>query len=104
MTFKPRIAGKRSEADPHRVPLLRVALKRRLQASAKQKQGGGRESGAAASPAWRNPRALSRRCLVKAHYVPMNGGGRDAARLHLDYLERDGVERDGSPGVLYGAD
>ena len=41
---------------------------------------------------------------MKAHYVPMNGGGRDAARLHLDYLERDGVERDGSPGVLYGAD
>jgi hypothetical protein len=24
--------------------------------------------------------------------------------LHLVYLERDGVERDGSPGRLYGAD
>jgi hypothetical protein len=32
----------------------------------------------------------------------MRGGARDAARLHLAYLERDGVERDGSPGVLYG--
>ena len=103
MTFKPRIAGKRSEADPHRVPLLRVALKRRLQAAAKQKQPAGekRRSGIAGVA---EPNALSRRCLVKAHYVPMNGGGRDAARLHLDYLERDGVERDGSPGVLYGAD
>jgi hypothetical protein len=38
MTFKPRIAGKRSEVDPHRVPLLRVALKRRLPALPKQKQ------------------------------------------------------------------
>jgi type IV secretory pathway VirD2 relaxase len=103
MTFKPRIAGKRSEADPHRVPLLRVALKRRLQASAKQKQPAGekRRSGIAGVA---EPTTLSRRCLVKAHYVPMSGGGRDAARLHLDYLERDGVERDGSPGVLYGAD
>ena len=103
MTFKPRIAGKRSEVDPHRVPLLRVVLKRRLQAAAKQKPLAGekRRSGIAGVA---EPTALSRRCLVKAHYVPMNGGGRDAARLHLDYLERDGVERDGSPGVLYGAD
>jgi hypothetical protein len=30
--------------------------------------------------------------------------GLKAARLHLAYLERDGVERDGSPGRLYGAD
>jgi type IV secretory pathway VirD2 relaxase len=103
MTFKPRIAGKRSEVDPHRVPLLRVALKRRLQALAKQKQPAGekRYSGIAGVA---EPTALSRRCLVKAHYVPMDGGGRDAARLHLDYLERDGVERDGSGGALYGAD
>jgi hypothetical protein len=33
----------------------------------------------------------------------MRAGGRDVARLHLAYLERDGVERDGSAGVLYGA-
>src|SRR5689334_1294624 len=100
MTFKPRIAGKRSEADPHRVPLLRVDLKRRLQASSKQKKPGGekRRTGVAGVA---EPTPLSRRCLVKAHYVSMNGEGRDAARLHLAYLERDGVERDGLPGVLY---
>jgi type IV secretory pathway VirD2 relaxase len=46
----------------------------------------------------------ARRCVVKSHYVPMNQGGRHAARLHLQYLERDGVERDGSPGELFGAD
>jgi type IV secretory pathway VirD2 relaxase len=49
-------------------------------------------------------RENSRRCVVKGSFVPMRGGGRDAARLHLAYLERDGVERDGSPGHLYGAD
>ena len=34
----------------------------------------------------------------------MRGGGRAPARPHLAYLERDGVERDGSPGHVYGAD
>jgi type IV secretory pathway VirD2 relaxase len=34
----------------------------------------------------------------------MTARGYKAARLHLGYLERDGVERDGSPGRLYGAD
>jgi type IV secretory pathway VirD2 relaxase len=41
---------------------------------------------------------------VKGRYVPLNQHGIKAARLHLAYLERDGVERDGSPGRLYGAD
>ena len=63
MTFKPRIAGKRSEVDPHRVPLLRVAL--------------------------------------KARYVQMRAGGDKAARRHLAYIERDGVEQDGSKGRLF---
>jgi type IV secretory pathway VirD2 relaxase len=34
----------------------------------------------------------------------MTAYGQKAARTHLAYLERDGVERDGSPGRLYGAD
>jgi hypothetical protein len=103
LTFRPRIAGKRSEADPHRVPLLLSEMRRRLNRR--------RPPPARASAARRGgiagvsePGRLSRRCLVKSHYVPVWGAGRDAARLHLAYLERDGVERDGSPGVLYGAD
>jgi hypothetical protein len=32
----------------------------------------------------------------------MNARGIEAARLHLKYIERDGVEKDGSPGRLYG--
>jgi type IV secretory pathway VirD2 relaxase len=48
------------------------------------------------------PRAGSRRCVVKAHIVKMTRSGMAAARLHLRYIERDGVERDGSAGRLYG--
>ena len=32
----------------------------------------------------------------------MNAYGTRAAALHLSYIERDGVERDGSPGRIYG--
>jgi type IV secretory pathway VirD2 relaxase len=34
----------------------------------------------------------------------MNASGAKAAALHLRYIERDGVEKDGSKGVLYDAD
>ena len=44
----------------------------------------------------------SRRCVVKSHYVRMDAAGRDASRRHLLYLERDGVDRDGTPGSFYG--
>jgi type IV secretory pathway VirD2 relaxase len=50
------------------------------------------------------PRANARRVVVKAHYVKLTASGAKAARLHLRYIERDGVEPDGSKGVLYGAD
>ena len=50
----------------------------------------------------RPPRADSRRVLVKARYVKMTPSGAKAARLHLRYIERDGVEKDGSKGLLYG--
>src|ERR1022692_61489 len=87
--FKTRIAGRRGRGDAHRVTSLRAALSG-LGQSKPYDVGRAREN--------------SRRCIVKCHYVSMHGGGRDAARLHLAYLERDGVERDGSPGHVYGAD
>jgi hypothetical protein len=42
--------------------------------------------------------------VIKARYVKVTPGSYKAAKLHLAYLERDGVERDGSAGKLYGAD
>jgi type IV secretory pathway VirD2 relaxase len=52
----------------------------------------------------RAPRLGARRCIVKARIVRMGPHGVKAARAHLAYVERDGVDRDGSPGRLYGAD
>lgn len=46
----------------------------------------------------------ARRVVVKARYVRLWAGGAKAAKLHLRYIERDGVEKDGSKGVLYGPD
>src|SRR5580658_11221357 len=45
----------------------------------------------------------ARRVVVKAHLLRMNASGAKAAALHLRYIVRDGVERDGSKGVLYDA-
>jgi type IV secretory pathway VirD2 relaxase len=42
--------------------------------------------------------------VIKSRYVQMTSDGRKLATRHLAYLERDGVERDGSPGRLYGPD
>ena len=50
------------------------------------------------------PPESSRRCVIKSRYVTLGKGGLAGMKRHLAYLERDGVERDGSPGRLYGAD
>lgn len=45
----------------------------------------------------------SRRVMVKMSYTRLGGAGLPAARVHLRYLEREGVTRDGGPGELYSA-
>ena len=47
--------------------------------------------------------AGARRVVIKAHVHRMSAGGAKAAALHLRYIERDGVDKDGSKGVLYSA-
>jgi hypothetical protein len=44
----------------------------------------------------------SRQVIVKARVVRHNG--RTSLASHLNYLQRDGVTRDGERGVLFGAD
>jgi type IV secretory pathway VirD2 relaxase len=46
----------------------------------------------------------ARRVVVKARVVRLTVTGAKSAALHLRYIERDGVEADGSKGVLYGPD
>jgi type IV secretory pathway VirD2 relaxase len=103
--MRPRTAGA-AKTDPHRIPRFRSALLSRISGAGGDKTasasaGREREAGARSTPGLFTG---ARRCVVKARYVPMNGYGREASRLHLKYLERDGVERDGSPGKLYGVD
>jgi type IV secretory pathway VirD2 relaxase len=43
----------------------------------------------------------SRRVIIKTRLVRVANGGGKAAALHLRYIQRDGVTRDGEPGALY---
>lgn len=45
----------------------------------------------------------ARRAIVKTRLVRLQGKGLGAARAHLRYIQRDGVQRDGAPGLLYSA-
>lgn len=49
----------------------------------------------------RAPTALSRRVVLKARVVQMKADGLKGAAMHLRYIQREGVERDGSKGDLY---
>ena len=46
----------------------------------------------------------SRRVAVKIRSVRLGGNGLAKARAHLRYIQRDGAEKDGAPGKLYGPD
>jgi type IV secretory pathway VirD2 relaxase len=48
--------------------------------------------------------AHTRRVVVKARFVKLAGPGRKAAMAHLSYIQRDGVTREGAPGVMYDKD
>ena len=64
---------------------------------------GGTRRGAR-SPAPVHPlQARARRVVVKAHLLRMGPTAAKAAALHVRYIERDGVEKDGSKGMLYDA-
>jgi type IV secretory pathway VirD2 relaxase len=45
----------------------------------------------------------SRRTIVKSRIVKLAGKGLQGAAAHLRYIQRDGVTRDGQPGLLYDA-
>lgn len=105
--LRPRIGGHRGQVSPQRVPALRTALLIRLgqsfnrgarvTASLLGTSGHGRRRTDVGDP---GPQA--RRCVVKARVVQMGRQGVAAARRHLDYIVREGVEPDGSKGELFG--
>src|SRR6185312_1295370 len=89
--FRPRIGRRRREPD--RQPSPGGAFRRLARRAARP-----------ARVAIYTPHESSRRCVIKSRYVTLGRGGLAGMKRHLAYLERDGVERDGSPGRLYGAD
>jgi type IV secretory pathway VirD2 relaxase len=100
--FRPRVGGgqrakPRAEGASFRNTLL--AAIRRAGGS-----GMGRGKARRSSIGVRAPGPDARRVVVKAHVARLTATGAKAAKLHLRYIERDGVEKDGSKGVLYGAD
>ncbi len=101
--FRPKFGRARTSGQGNAEPSFRNAV---LAAMRRRGQGASRSARPArrSSVAVPRPGAFSRRVTVKAHYVKMTASGVKAARLHLAYLERDGVEKDGTKGILYGAD
>jgi type IV secretory pathway VirD2 relaxase len=101
--FNPRM-GRRNGAARERAPTLKLAVIRRLARMAsgwRSSSAGARSTQQRARHDIRPAPPLSRRCVIKARYVPMRAGGIKAARQHLAYIERDGVEQDGSKGRLF---
>src|SRR6185437_5897878 len=105
--FRPRM-GRRAQLRQERLPTtfraqILSALRRNgfgSMGAVRAHQGRARRGTIAVRP----PSARSRRCVIKARYVKVTPGSYKAARVHLAYLEREGVERDGSAGRLYGPD
>ena len=92
--FRPRL-GRGARRDV-REPTLRNALLRGLRRGAASPRA--KASGATAGHG-----ANARRVVIKAHVARLTARGAKAAALHLRYIQRDGVERDGSKGILYDA-
>ena len=93
--FRPRTGRGGSRPSPDGARSFRNAILARL-------RGGTRRG--ARSPAPVHPlQARARRVVIKAHLLCMGPTAAKAAALHVRYIERDGVEKDGSKGMLYDA-
>jgi type IV secretory pathway VirD2 relaxase len=105
--FRPRIGGRRGQVPYQRAPRFIRSVLARARLRFVRVAGIGRapiarKVGSRRAADVARPSTSARRCVIKARVVRLTDGGIAAARLHLAYIERDGVERDGSPGRLYG--
>ncbi len=97
--IRPKVGGRGGQIREERVPTFRRQMLARLGKLGR----GSRNKGKVGPQKARAGSPLTRRCVIKARYVKMDARGLKAARLHLGYIERDGVERDGSQGKLFDA-
>ncbi len=94
--FRPRIRGSRGRTARGEGARFRNALLSCV------RRGGRHAFGRADAVAGFGDR--SRRVVVKAHVARLHARSAKAAALHLRYIQRDGVEKNGSKGLLYGPD
>jgi type IV secretory pathway VirD2 relaxase len=99
--FRPRIGRSRKPTSRSGAASFRNAV---LSAARRGARAAGRKAAPRSRVAVERPGANARRVVVKAHLLRMSASGAKAAALHVRYIERDGVEKDGSKGVLYDAD
>jgi type IV secretory pathway VirD2 relaxase len=109
--FEPRLGkiGHRKSARPK--PFVRQVLdvayksgfkSRKRSSFTGQRIGRGAAWGTLASAGFMNKGG--RRAVVKVRIAKLRAGNLAAPRAHLRYLQRDGVDRSGQPGKLYGPD
>ena len=103
--FRPKLKGR---SRPEKAPTVKGRFLKQLSAKTVRKKspsrssrGGHRNRGAGPAHV-KSGSSFSQRVVVKARVVPMTVSGKRAAALHVQYVERGGVERDGSAGRLYG--
>lgn len=120
--FRPKVGRPRGQARSRALPYSKRVLEAVARASRRgarvapgpkktsgryNKQGRGARVAASLPRAyggWYNDggmRFRGRRVIVKARVVKLRGSQSRAAYAHLRYLQRDGVEHDGSHGQLY---
>jgi type IV secretory pathway VirD2 relaxase len=109
--FQPRLGkighGKSASPKPFVRQVLDVAYKSGFKSRGKssftgQRIGRGAAWGTLASAGLM--RGGSRRAVIKVRIAKLQAGNLAAPRAHVRYLKRDGVDRSGEPGKLYGPD
>ena len=97
-SFRPRMGKRPSRGSQGGRRSFRGQLLARLSGAGLRQASNADGAGARAH------RPDARRVVIKAHVVRLTASGAKAAALHLRYIERDGVDKDGSKGALYGPD
>lgn len=109
--FEPRLGriGHRKSVRPKTFvrQVLNVAYKngfkaKRISSFTGQRIGRGAAWGTLASAGLM--RGGSRRAVIKVRIAKLQAGNLAAPRAHMRYIQRDGVDRSGEPGKLYGPD
>jgi type IV secretory pathway VirD2 relaxase len=109
--FEPRLGNighmKSAKPKPFARQVLDVAYKsgfkaKRTSSFTGQRIGRGAAWGTLASAGLM--RGGSRRAVIKVRIAKLQAGNLAAPRAHMRYIQRDGVDRSGEPGKLYGPD